>query len=132
MVIDTSAVLAILFAEPEAQEFIAAIEIDPVHLMSAPNVLEAMMVIEVRKGAPGVRELELMLHKANIDVVPFTKEHAVIAHQAWRKYGKSNHAAGLNLGDCFSYALAKSSGEPLLFKGNDFSQTDIQVAIKNN
>lgn len=128
MVIDTSAILAILLAEPEAMQFISAIEIDPIRLISAPNILEAMIVIEVRKGAAGARELDLMLHKASIDVVPFTKEHAETARQVWRKYGKGNHPASLNLGDCFAYALAKSSAEPLLFKGNDFNQTDIKIA----
>lgn len=125
MVIDTSAVLAILFEELEATQFAVAIENDPIRLMTAPTVLEAMLVVEARKGEAGAREFDLMLHKANIDIVPFNKEHAEIARIAWQKYGKGNHPAGLNLGDCFAYALSKSSAEPLLFKGNDFNQTDI-------
>jgi ribonuclease VapC len=125
MVIDTSAVLTILFNESEAQQFAVAIENDPIRLISAPNVLEAMIVIEARKGEAGAREFDLMLHKASIDIVPFNKEHAEIARIAWQKYGKGNHPASLNIGDCFAYALSKNSAEPLLFKGNDFFQTDI-------
>lgn len=121
--------MSILFAEPEAIEFIAKIEADTHRLMSAANALEAMIVIEARKGELGTREFELLLYKAQIAVVPFNKEHLELAFNAWRKYGKGNHPAGLNLGDCFAYALAKFSNEPLLFKGNDFKQTDLKVVM---
>lgn len=127
MVIDTSAISAILFGESEAVSFASAIEEDPVRLISAASLTECMIVVEARKGESGARELDLLLHKADVDIVSFTKEQAEIARQAWRKYGKGNHPAGLNLGDCYSYALAKISNEPLLFKGNDFSKTDIMA-----
>ncbi len=88
------------------------------------------MVLESRKRQAGGRELDLFLHHAKISVVPLTEEHFEIARQAWRKYGKGNHAAGLNLADCCAYALAKTSGEPLLFKGDDFRKTDIAPALQ--
>jgi len=128
MVIDTPAILTILFNEEEVTDLAIKIETDAIRLMSAANMLETMIIVEARKGESGVREFELMLYKANIEVVSFTKEHAEIAHQAWRKYGKGNHPAGLNLGDCFAYALAKTTNEPLLFKGDDFAKTDIRSA----
>jgi len=125
MVIDTSAVLAILFAEPEAEIFAELIGKDPKRLMSAGTALELMIVVEARKGEAGGRELDLFMHRAKIDMVPFDSEQSEIARSAWRRFGKSNHPAGLNFGDCFAYALAKISGESLLFKGNDFTQTDL-------
>jgi len=127
MVIDTSAIFAILFLESDALLFSKAIESDPIRLMSAATLTECMIVTEAKKGEHGSRELDLMLHKANIDIVPFTKEQAEISRQAWRKFGKGNHSAGLNLGDCFSYALSKFSNEPLLCKGEDFVKTDIKI-----
>ena len=126
MVIDTSAVLAILLGEQEAAIFVELITKDVRRLLSASTALELMIVIEARKGEAGGRELDLFLHRAKIDIVPFDSDQAEIARHAWRQYGKNNHAAGLNFGDCFSYALAKSSGEPLLFKGKDFTQTDLE------
>jgi ribonuclease VapC len=125
MILDTSAVLAVLLDEPEADVFAEIISKDPKRLISAGTALELMIVTEAKKGEIGGRELDLFLHRAKIDIVPFDSEQAEIARTAWRQYGKSNHPAGLNFGDCFSYALAKMSGEPLLFKGKDFSQTDI-------
>lgn len=127
MVIDTSAILAILFEEVEASVIAEQISKDTKRLLSAGTALEVMIVIEARKGEAGGRELDLLLHRAKVDVVPFDSEQAEIARSAWRHYGKGNHPAGLNFGDCFAYALAKISGEPLLFKGNDFNQTDIQL-----
>jgi ribonuclease VapC len=125
MVLDTSALLVILLGEPEASVFADIISQDPKRLLSAGSALELMIVIEARKGEAGGRELDLLLHRAKIDIVPFDNEQAEIARTAWRRFGKSNHPAGLNYGDCFAYALAKISGERLLFKGNDFCQTDI-------
>jgi len=84
-------------------------------------------VIEAKKGDLGGRELDLLIHQAKIEIVPLTTEQLEIARSAWRKYGKGRHPAGLNIGDCCSYALAKSAGEPLLFKGGDFSKTDIEA-----
>lgn len=125
MVIDTSAILALLLEEPEAKKISDIISQDPRRLLSAATALEIMIVIEAKKGEAGGRELDLLLHHAKIDIVPFDFEQAEIARHAWQRYGKGNHPASLNFGDCFSYALAKQSGEPLLFKGNDFNQTDI-------
>lgn len=128
MVIDASAIVAIAFNEPEAKSFRERVADDPVRLISAATVFEASMVIETRLGEAGGGNLDLWLHKADVEIVPVTAEHADQARRAWRRYGKGRHPAGLNFGDCFSYALAALSGEPLLFKGNDFSQTDIKAA----
>ncbi len=129
MVIDSSALIAILFGEPEAQGYSDAIADDSVRLMAAPNVVETGIVIENTLGEDGRRELELLLYKAKIKIEPFDADQTDIALEAYRQYGKGQHPAGLNFGDCFSYALSKSSGEPLLFKGNDFSKTDIKPAV---
>lgn len=128
MVIDTSAIVAIFFSEPDAPSYRERIADDPVRLISAATFLEAAMVIEARFGGAGGAELDLWLHKAEVEVVAVTTEHADRARRAWRRYGKGRHPASLNYGDCFSYALAVLSGEPLLFKGDDFSRTDIRVA----
>jgi len=127
MVVDTSALLALLLNEVEAPAFRLAMEADPVRLLSAASLVEIGIVIEARVGEAGGRELDLLLLKAAIEVVAVDAEQADLARQAFRRFGKGRHAAGLNYGDCFSYALAQSSGEPLLFKGNDFSQTDLTV-----
>jgi ribonuclease VapC len=126
MVIDTSAILAILLQEPDAKRLAEAVHSDPTRLMSGVSVLECSIVIEARKGPAGGREFDLLLHRAGVEVVPFTADQAELARQAWRRFGKGNHPAGLSLGDCCAYALAKTSGEPLLCKGNDFVQTDIR------
>ena len=126
MVIDTSALVAILLNEPEAAAFAAAMEADSTRLLSAVSFLEAAIVIEARTGAPGARELDLILHRARVDIVPFDSEQAELARDAYRAYGKGRHPAGLNFGDCCSYALAMTSREPLLFKGDDFAKTDVE------
>lgn len=128
MVIDTSAIVAIFFNEPDALHYRQRIAEDPVRLMSAATLVEVTMVIEGRFGEAGGAELDLWLHKANVDVVAVTADYADQARRAWRRYGKGRHPAALNYGDCFSYALALLTGEPLLFKGNDFSQTDVRAA----
>jgi ribonuclease VapC len=128
MVIDTSAIVAIALNEPEAPSYEQRIANDAVRLISAATVLEAAMVIETRLGDAGGSELDLWLHKAGVEIVAVEPEHADQARRAWRRYGKGRHPASLNFGDCFSYALAALTGEPLLYKGNDFSQTDIQAA----
>lgn len=125
MVIDTSALVAMLFGEPEAAGFEAAVGDDPVRLMSVASYLEAAIVIETRYGEPGGREFDLWLHRASVDLVSVDPGQAETARVAYRRYGKGRHRAGLNFGDCFSYALAKVSGQPLLFKGDDFAHTDI-------
>lgn len=128
MVIDTSAILAIALNEPEAVAFEGLIADDPIRLISAATLLEAAMVIETRLGDAAGSELDLWIFRAGVEVVAVDADHADQARRAWRRYGKGRHPAGLNYGDCFSYALAVISGEPLLYKGNDFSQTDIQAA----
>jgi ribonuclease VapC len=128
MVIDNSALVAILLGEPEAELFALAIASDPKRLISTSTALETAIVIEAKKGESGGRELDLLLHHAGIEMAPMTTEQFELARSAWRKYGKGRHSAGLNIGDCCSYALATSADEPLLFKGNDFSQTDVKTA----
>ncbi len=125
MVIDTSALIAILTGEPEADAFSKAIAADPRRLVAAFNLLEASAVIESRKGPAGGRELDLLLHAAGMDVVAMDSQQSELARAAYRKFGKGRHPAGLDLGDCCAYALAQSSGEPLLFKGDDFAKTDV-------
>ena len=127
MVIDTSALVAMLNDEPEAQRFEAAVEADPVRLMSTASYLEVAIVIETRFGEAGGRELDLWLHRAGVDLVGVDADQADVARSAYRRYGKGPRRAGLNYGDCFAYALAKVSGEPLLFKGDDLARTDIGV-----
>jgi len=127
VVIDTSALIALLGMEPEAARLAAAIEADGTRLISAASILEAAVVIESRYGPDGGRELDLMVAKAGLSVEPVTAQQAEIAREAWRRFGKGRHPASLNFGDCFSYALARVTGEPLLFKGTDFTQTDVAV-----
>lgn len=126
MVIDSSALVALLLLEEEAERLARALAADPRRLISVFNWLETAIVIEAKKGEAGARELDLLLHRAQIEIVAMNPDQSDIARTAWRVYGKGNHPAGLNIGDCCAYALAKYSGEPLLFKGADFSQTDIQ------
>ena len=126
MVIDTSAVLAIFLNEPDAPAFESAIEADPNRLISAASVLETAIVLGARYGEAAEREFDLFLHKAKVQTAPVTEEQAEVGRLAYRTYGKGRHHAGLDFGDCFSYALSKTSGEPLLFKGDDFSRTDVE------
>ncbi|MFP4377324.1 MAG: type II toxin-antitoxin system VapC family toxin [Spirochaetales bacterium] len=125
MVIDTSAVVAVLLDEPEGESFARAMLAAPRRYMSAFSELETAIVISARKGAAGKREWDLLAHEVGIDVIPFDSAQQQLALEAWNTYGKGHHEAALNIGDCCSYALAVRLGEPLLFKGNDFAQTDI-------
>ena len=127
MVIDTSAIAAILFDEPDAAALEGKIVDDPVRLMSAATFLEATIVIEARLGDPGGREFDLWLHRAEVEILPVDAVQADMARRAWRRFGRGRHPAGLNYGDCFSYALAATHDEPLLFKGDDFTKTDVKV-----
>ena len=127
MVIDTSAVAAILFDEPNAATLEGKIADDPVRLMSAATLLEAAIVVEARLGEAGGREFDLWLHRAEIEIIGVDAEQADLARRAWRRFGRGRHPAGLNYGDCFSYALAAARYEPLLFKGDDFTKTDLKV-----
>lgn len=129
MVIDTSALIAILLGEPEAKRIAMAINDDPKRVMSSFSLLEAGIVIEAKKGEVGGRELDLLTHRCQIEVVGFTLEQSELARVCWRKFGKGRHSAALNIGDCCSYALSKFTNEPLLFKGDDFSKTDLELVI---
>lgn len=124
MVIDSSALVAIFLAEPERKYFLDLILHSTRRLVSAANVLETGMVLESKRGEAAGREFDLFVVRAKLEVVPVDAEQVEIARSAWRKYGKGRHAAGLNFGDCFAYALAKWSGEKLLAKGLDFALTD--------
>ncbi len=126
MVIDTSALLAILQDEPERRVFNEAIEAADRRLVSAATYVECSMILESRHGAEAVRDLDHFIARAQITIAPVDTEQARLARDAFRKYGKGRHRAGLNHGDCFSYALSRALDEPLLFKGNDFPHTDIE------
>ena len=127
MVIDTSALIAILHREPEAAAFENAITNAPVRLLSAVTKLEAGMVT-LGRGRVGTEMLDRLLETMAVTIVPFDDHQAAIARDAFARYGKGRHAAGLNFGDCAAYALAIAEAEPLLFKGTDFAATDVQVA----
>jgi ribonuclease VapC len=129
VIVDTSALMAILQREPEAPAFNGLLARTETPVISAATLVELCMVAEGRAGPAARMEVEALLSDAGIGVIPFTAEHALIAQDGWRRYGKGRHPAGLNLGDCFAYALAKSRGEPLLFKGGDFAQTDVKAAL---
>ena len=128
MVIDSSALVAILQDEPERAALVVKIAADPVRLLSAANYLEVAIVIDDRLGAAGARDLKLLLVEAAIRIMPVTVEHAELARTAYRRFGRGYHPARLNFGDCFAYALARETGEPLLYKGGDFGQTDLAAA----
>lgn len=132
MIVDSSAIVAILFSEPDAALYanaIAAASTTPQGCrISATNYVEAAVVVE-SQSPTGARQFDTFMRRAGIVVEPVTEEHALLARQAYADFGKGHHPAGLNFGDCFSYALAKASREPLLFKGQDFSRTDIGSAI---
>ena len=129
MIVDTSAVLAILFDESDAATYARAISEADSRRMSAANFVEAAIVVEVQTKAGGSRQFDAFFRRAGIVIEPVTEEQAHVARQAYTDFGKGRHAAGLNFGDCFAYALAKVTGEPLLFKGRDFSKTDIKAAV---
>ena len=128
MIVDSSALLAVLLREPDSERYEKAIATAPSCRMSAVNVLETSIVVEGRGGAAAGHELDAFLDRAGIEPAPVTTEQVRAARVAWRRFGKGNHPARLNLGDCFAYALAKTAEEPLLFKGDDFSRTDIETA----
>ena len=128
MIIDYSVVVAILLREGDGDHFAVKIADAWPRRMSVASLLESTMVVEGRVGSSGSSDLDALLETYEIEMVPVTLEQAEAARQAWRRFGKGNHPARLNFGDCFSYALALTTGEPLLFKGNDFAQTDIDPA----
>lgn len=128
MIVDTSAIATILLDEADAERYHEAIAEAQVSRMSVVGLLEATMVIEGRKGSEAGPELDAYLEVARIELVPVTTDQVHAARRAWRRFGKGNHRASLNFGDCFAYALAETTGEPLLFKGDDFVLTDITPA----
>jgi ribonuclease VapC len=128
MVVDTSALVAVLEDEPEAPRLVAALDAADDIRVSAATVVETGIVIEARRGELGGREFDLLLQRLQADVVSVTADHAALARDAYRRFGKGRHPAGLNFGDCFAYALAAALGEPLLFVGQDFASSDIVVA----
>jgi len=129
MIVDTSALVAILFGEPEAVRYTRAIHDAAICRISAGNFLEIAMVVEGQIGPAAGRQCDAFIRRAGIVIEPFTVEQAHLARQAFLDFGKGRHPAGLNLGDCFAYALAKITGEPLLFKGKDFKKTDLVSAL---
>ncbi len=128
MILDTSAVVAILQNEESAPRLVAALEEAGVRRLSAASLVEAGIILQARYGDHGERELDLFVQRARVEVISVTEEHAELARSAYRRFGRGRHAAGLNFGDCFSYALARALDEPLLFVGDDFSRTDVRVA----
>jgi ribonuclease VapC len=127
MIVDTSALLAVLYQEDDAEQFVRALATAPTRRMSAANFLEAAINIDTYGDSEASRQLDNFIRQAGLEIVAITLEHAQIARQAYQDFGKGRHKAGLNFGDCFAYALARATGEPLLFKGNDFAQTDIAL-----
>ncbi|SCM76701.1 Ribonuclease VapC30 [uncultured Pleomorphomonas sp.] len=128
MIVDTSAIVAILYREPEAAAFVQIIHDADICRLSVASYVELSMVIESQLGPEGMHQADAFLRRAGITLEPVTLDQGELARQAFLDFGKGRHKAGLNFGDCFSYALAKATGEPLLFKGDDFSRTDIMAA----
>jgi ribonuclease VapC len=125
MVLDTSAVCAILFLEPEGEAFADTVARSGTRIMSSANALEAAIVVLARKGELGLRDLDLFLHDAAIGIVSLDEAQYRLAREAYERFGRGRHAAALNFGDCCAYALSRHSGEGLLFKGDDFAKTDV-------
>lgn len=131
MIVDTSAIVAILRDEPEAKRFAEAIAAAGKPRVSAVNFVEAAAVIDAARSPVASRKFDDFLRESHLVIEPVTLEQARIAREAYRDFGKgSGHAAGLNFGDCFAYALARATGEPILFKGDDFSRTDLASALE--
>jgi len=130
MIIDSSALIALLLAEPETEQFVLAIAAASDRLVSAGSYLETAIVITARSGPAAQEKLDQLIADLSIDIVPFSRDQALLGIAAFEQYGRgTGHPAGLNYGDCFTYALAKLTGQPVLFKGNDFSQTDLVAAV---
>ena len=125
IVLDSSVIVAILQDEPLRGKLIRAIRLNPVRRMSAATLVEVGIVMEGRHGDRGRTRLDALLARASVEIIPLTAAHAAVAREAFRRFGKGQHTAGLNLGDCFSYALARALDEPLLFVGDDFARTDV-------
>ena len=131
MIIDSSALLAVLYRESDADQYEELMATSGCRL-SVANALEVAIVVEGRGGVEAGQELDAFIESTGIELVPVTAEHFVAARRAWRRFGKGRHPAALNFGDCFAYALADVTGEPLLFKGRDFARTDVRAALASN
>jgi ribonuclease VapC len=129
VILDTSPLIAILAGEPDAELYIQAISRAPRCRISAGNFIELSIVVESQFAGEALRQCDALFRRVGIVIEPVTVEHAHLARQAFHDFGKGRHPAGLNFGDCFAYALAKHTGEPLLFKGSDFLQTDVVSAL---
>lgn len=129
MIVDTSALSAIFFGESDADLYIRTIHGADRCAISTANFVELSIVIEAQIGTDAVRQCDAFFHRSGILIEPFTVEQAHVARQAFHDFGRGRHPASLNFGDCFAYALARITGEPLLFKGNDFRKTDIVSAL---
>ncbi len=127
MIVDTSAAIAVLLRESDARAYSEALAIFPCR-MSVANFLEVAIVLESRVGTSAGNELDSLIAEGDIVLEPVTLEQAQAARRAWRRFGKGNHPTGLNFGDCFAYALAETTSEPLLYKGSDFGLTDVRTA----
>jgi ribonuclease VapC len=130
MVVDTSALLAVLFREPGSERITARLAAESQPLISAGSLLESAIVAEARKDTAGGRQLDQLLQTLSVTTVPVDADQVAVARAAFRKYGKGRHEAGLNFGDCFAYALAITLDAPLLFKGTDFAKTDVRNALE--
>ncbi len=130
MILDTSAIIAILYREPEAATFAQQIHDADTCRISVASYVELSLVIENQLGPDGMRQAEAFFRRAGVVIEPVTLDQGELARQAFLDFGKGRHKAGLNFGDCFSYALAKARGEPLLFKGDDFAATDVMAALE--
>ncbi len=128
MIIDTSALVAVLDQEPEAERIARTLASTSERMLSAANLVEVGILMQARRGDDGARDLDLLLAKLRVDIVAVTATQAAIARKAFRRYGRGRHPANLNFGDCFAYALAKDQSDTLLFKGDDFARTDVMAA----
>lgn len=128
MILDTSAIMALLGREPEAARIGRAVLGSATRRVSAATLVEAGIVVQARFGDDGARDLDLLVAKLALTIEPVTPRQAELARRGFRRYGKGRHPAALNFGDCFAYALARDTGEPLLYKGDDFARTDVTAA----
>ena len=128
MILDSSAVIAIVCREPGWDELLRKIADSTVVAIGTPTVAEALLVASVKIGPGGPERIDKFLAGIEAQIVPFARQHLLYFHDAFRRYGKGKHPAALNMGDCFSYAVARMARQPLLFVGNDFSQTDVERA----